>query len=216
MKKVIAVLSGLLLICSYSYSQQDNEPKKRDCTLTISIAPTFFTVTGEDLNSESFLPAGFYVTKDFILKPRLSLSSGIHFISKKYVNNGFIISDFIPGYSGPTKTTNRYSVIDIPLQINYYLIKPNDKFNLYAKTEILNAFIANYTKSEPDISGKYGSHTDYGYNMFFGIGFGLDFKLVDRLSFVIEPGFNYSLIGLLPETGLLDCKFGVKYTFTRK
>jgi hypothetical protein len=150
-----------------------------------------------------------------MLKQRLSFSTGIHFLHKKIVNQGFIISDILPGYSGPTKTTNKYSIFDIPLRLNYYILKPNDKLNLYAKTEIKNSFIINYIKNEPDFSGKSYTHTDYGYDMFLGIGFGLDFKVADRFSIVIEPGFNYSVIGLLPEVGLLDCQFGIKYALTK-
>ena len=216
MKKVLILICGLILISALVYAQQDKEPKKKDKSLTISIAPSFFATLDENLDADTFLPASFYLTKNYMLKPRLSFSTGIHFFSKKFVEQGFIIVDFGPGYSGPTKTTNKFSVFDIPLQANYYLIKPNDKFNLYAKAEILNAFIANYTKGEPDWNGKYGSHTDYGYNMFLGVGFGLDFKVVDRLSFVIEPGFNYSVIGFLPEVGLIDCQFGLKYALTKK
>jgi len=216
MKKALILFCGLLLISALGYAQQDKEPNKKNRTLTISIAPAFFATLDENIDGDTFLPASFYVTENYMLKPRLSFSAGIHFFSKKFVTQGFTISDFGSGYSGPTKTTNKFSVFDIPLQLNYYIINPNDKFNLYAKTQILNAFIANYTKGEPDMFGKYGSHTDYGYNMFLGIGFGLDFKVVDRLSFVIEPGFNYSVIGFLPEVGLIDCQLGIKYTLTKK
>lgn len=216
MKKALILLPGLLLISALSYAQQDKESAPKDQSLTISIAPSFFATLDENLDAESFWPTSIYVTKNFMLKSRLSFSTGIHFLYKRIVNQGFIISDFGPGYSGPTKTTNKYSIFDIPLRLNYYILRPNDKFNLYAKTEMKNSLIANYIKGEPDMFGKYSSHTDFGYDMFLGVGFGLDFKVVDRLSFVIEPGFNYSVIGLLPEVGLFDCQLGVKYALTKK
>jgi hypothetical protein len=216
MKKALILLIGLLLISTFGYAQQDKESKNKDQSLTISIAPTFFATLDENLNANTFLPISFYLTKNFMLKPRLSFSTGIHFLYKKFVDQGFIISDFGPGYSGPTKTTNKYSIFDIPLRLNYHILNPNDKLNLYAKVEIKNSLIANYIKGEPDMHGEYNTHTEYGYNMFLGIGFGLEFKVVDRLSFVIEPGFNYSVIGLLPELGLIDCQIGIKYALTKK
>jgi hypothetical protein len=216
MKKALILFCGLLLISTLVYSQQDKESKNKDQSLTISIAPTFFATLDENIDAYTFLPTSFYLTKNFMLKPRLSFSTGIHFLYKKFVNQGFIISDFFPGYSGPTITTNKYSIFDIPLRLNYHILKPKDKLNLYAKAEIKNSLIANYIKDEPDMLGEYNTHTEYGYNMFLGIGFGLDFKLADRLSFVIEPGFNYSVIGLLPEIVLIDCQLGIKYALTNK
>ena len=62
----------------------------------------------------------------------------------------------------------------------------------------------------------FGSQIDYGYKMFLGIGLGLDFKVADRLSFIAEPGFNYSVIGRLPEVGLFDYQLGIKYSLTKK
>ena len=216
MKKALILFCGLLLISALSYAQQDQEPENKDQSLAISIAPTFFAPLDENLDADTFYPTSFYLTKNFMIKPRLSFSTGIHFLYKKIVDQGFITIDFGTGYSGPIKTTYKLSVFDIPLKLNYYVIRPNDKFNLYAKAEIKNSLITNYSKGEPNMLGKYGTHTDYGYDMFLGIGFGLDFKVVDRLSVVIEPGFNYSVIGLLPEMGLIDCQLGIKYALTKK
>ena len=215
MKKALILFCGLLLISALIYAQQDQVPKFKDQSLTISFAPSFFAVLDEKLDADTFLPASFYVTKNFMLKPRLSFTTGIHFLYKKTVEEGFLTIYSGTGYSGPMKTTYKLTIFDIPLQLNYYLIKPNDKFNLYAKAEIKNALIIDYNKGEPNMFGKYRTSTDYGYNMFLGIGFGLDFKVVDRLSVVIEPGYNYSVIGLLPEVGLIDCQLGIKYVLTK-
>jgi hypothetical protein len=216
MKKTLILFCGLLLFSALGYAQQDKESKNKDQSLTISIAPTFFATLDENLDADTFWPTSLYLTKNFMIKPRFSFSTGIHFLYKKIIIPGFTINDFYSSYSGTTKTTNKYSFFDIPLRLNFYILEPNEKLNLYAKTEMKNSLIVNYTKGEPDMFGRYGTHTDYGYDMFLGIGFGLDFKVVDRLSFVIEPGYNYSVIGLLPEVGLFDCQFGIKYALTKK
>jgi hypothetical protein len=222
MKKALILLNVLLLISTFGYAQQGKESKNINQSLTIGISPsfctdpTFFATFDENLDSDTFWPTGFFVTKNFMLKPRLSFTTGIHLLYKKMVDQGYITIDFGSGYSGPMKTTYKLSFFDIPLQLNYYILKPNDKLNLYAKTEIKNSLIVLYSKGEPNIFGKYSTHIDNGYDMFLGIGFGLDFKVVNRLSFVIEPGFNYSVIGLLPEVGIFDCKLGIKYVLTKK
>ena len=211
MKKNIALVGGLLLIPLLVYSQVDSEVKKANRSLTFTVAPTFFATLDEKLDPDTFWPTSLYVTKNFPINQRLSFSTGLHFLYKKIYSEDFVISDFGPEYSGPTKTTNKYSSIDIPVRLNYHLVKPNDKFNIYAKTEIKNSLIANYFKGEPDSYGEYGSQTEFGYNMFVGIGFGVDFKVLEKLSIVLEPGFNYSVIGLLPEVGLIDFQIGLKY-----
>lgn len=215
MKKAL-ILTGLLLISALSHAQQDNESGIKDKSLTISIAPSFFATLDENLDADTFWPKSFYITKNFTLKSRLSFSTGIHFLYKRIVEEGFVLGDFVPGYSGPTKVTNKYSIFDIPLRLNYHILKPNDKLNLYAKAEMKNSLIINYIKYEPNMLGKHDTHSDTGYDMFLGVGFGFNIKLVDRFSFVIEPGFNYSVIGLLPQVGLFDCQLGVKYNLTKK
>ena len=211
MKKHIVLIGGLILIPVLVLSQQVTETQKTNRSLTITLAPAFFATLDAKLDHETFWPSSVYVTKNFPLNRRLSFSTGIHFLYKKTVVESFVISDFGPGYSGPTKRTNKMTVFDIPLRLNYHIIQPNDRFNIYAKTELKNSFIANYLKGEPDGDGEYGSNTDYGYNLFFGIGFGLDFRVAEKLSVVVEPGFSYSVIGMIPEVGLIDCQVGVKY-----
>lgn len=211
MKKLFTIIGVLFFLPVLVLSQQVTETKKVDRSLTVTLAPAFFATLDAKLDPDTFWPASIYVTKNFPLKQRLSFSTGIHFLFKKTVVESFVISDFGPGYSGPTKRTNKISVFDIPLRLNYHIVQPNDRFNLYAKTELKNSFIANYLKGEPDGDGEYGSHTDYGYNLFFGIGFGLDFRVAERLSVVLEPGFSYSVIGMIPEVGLIDFQVGVKY-----
>jgi len=214
MKKVLILCLGLFLISFLTHAQQEKGTKKMDNSLTITVAPAFFATMDEKLDAETFWPTSIYVTKNFILKKRLSISTGVHVLYKKIAEEGFTIMEM--GYSGPTKTTNKYGIFDIPIRLNFYLIKPNDNVNFYSKAEIKNALIINYMKGEPDMFGEYVSNTQFGYNMFIGIGFGLDFKIKDRLSFVIEPGLNYSVLGLLPQVGLIDCQFGVKYNLLAK
>jgi hypothetical protein len=216
MKKFFIIMGGLIMIPILVHAQQDKETKNRDQSLTITLAPTYYTTFDDKLFPDTFCPPSLYVTKNFSIKKRLSFSTGIHLIYKKSLSEGFIIVEGIPSYSGPVKFTYKYAVFDIPLRLNYHIIKPNSKFNLYAKTEIRNSLIANYKKVDPDQYGKYGSHTDYGYDMFLGIGFGLDFRVVERLSVVIEPGLNYSVFGLLPNEGLADCQIGIKYALSKK
>jgi hypothetical protein len=216
MKKLLIIIGGLIMTPILVNAQQDNETKNRDQSLTITLAPTYYTTFDDRLFPDTFSPPSLYVTKNFSLKKRMSFSTGIHLIYKKSVSEGFIIVEGIPIYSGPVKFTYKYAVFDIPLRLNYHIIIPNSKFNLYAKTEINNSLIANYKKGDPDQYGKYGSHTDYGYDMFFGIGFGLDFRVAERLSMVIEPGLNYSIFGLLPNEGLADCQIGIKYALSKK
>lgn len=213
MKKLF-ILSGLLLFPILVYSQGDFETKKLDQSLTITLAPTIFGVLDEEIDPTLFWPTSLYVTKNFPLKMRFSFSTGIHFLYKKIIDNGFIIPDF-GSYYGPIKTTNKYYLIDIPFRLNYHIVKPNNKFNLYAKTELKNSFIANHGIGEPNFQGDYVSYTEYGYNLFFGFGFGLDFKIIERLNAVLEPGLNYSVIGFLPDVGLIDCQLGIKYTLIK-
>lgn len=210
MKKTVILLIGTFLFLSSVHGQQN-----KNTSLTISVAPAYFGTLDEKFDPETFYRTSLYATINFIIKERLSFSTGLHLLSKKTVEF-FDIDSFLPGYSGPVHTTNRITLFDIPIQLNYHIIKPNNKINLYAKTELKNSVIANYTKGEPDMSGKYVSETGYGYNMFFGLGFGIDFIVVDRLSFVLEPGLNYSVAGQLPDVGLIDCKFGLKYGLFRK
>jgi len=209
------ILSGLLLFPILVHSQQDSETKKMDQSLTFTLAPTILGVMDEEIDPALFWPTSFYVVKNFPFKKRFSFSTGIHFLYKKFTDAGFIIPEY-GSYYGPIKTTNNIYLIDIPLRLNYHIVKPNNKFNLYAKTELKNSFIANHIKGEPDIHGDYVSYTEYGYNMFLGCGFGLDFKVIERLNAVLEPGINYSVIGFLPGVGLIDCQLGIKYTLIKK
>jgi hypothetical protein len=212
MRRLLLILVGLIII-PISGKAQENSNEKRDKSLTIAFAPTYFTLFDDEFIPGTFWPPSFYITTNIPIKNRLSLSTGIHFIYKKTEGEGFVISEW--GYSGPTKSTNRISFYSIPIRLNYNILEPNSKFNLYAKAEITNSLIANYTKGSPDFMGTYGSHTEYGYDMFFGLGLGVDFRLSKKLSFVIEPGINYSLFGLLPEVGIADCQLGLKYNLIK-
>lgn len=136
MEKLFIIIGGLLLLPFLALSQQGNETKKMDRSLTVTLAPAFFATLDEKLDPETFWPTSLYVTKKIPLKQRLSFSTGIHLLYKKIVNESFVINDFSPGYSGPTITTNKYSIFDIPIRLNYHIVKPNDNFILYAKTEI--------------------------------------------------------------------------------
>jgi hypothetical protein len=214
MNKALILFSGLFLVPVLINAQQEKVAKNRNNSLTITIAPAFFATMDEKLDAETFWPASLYVTKNFILNKRLSISAGGHFLYKRFYENSFVIGEM--GYSGPVKTTSKYFVFDIPFRLNYHIIKPNDKVNLYLKTEIKNSLIINYFKGDPDFNGEHKSSNAYGYNMFLGIGFGLDFKVVEKLSFVLEPGLNYSVIGILPGVGLIDCQLGVKYDLFKK
>ena len=217
MKKLIILFIGLIFIPVLIKAQQISESKKRDNSITFAYAPTYFTLFDDKLFFDDFWPPSFYLTSNFSLNERLSFSTGVHIIFKKHVGSGLLIDNgFSAAYSGHIKSTNKISYYGIPLRLNYYILKPNQKFNLYAKTEITNALKVNYEKWAPDTNGKFYTHSDTGYNMFLGLGVGVDFKVNERFSTVIEPGLNFSVLGVTPNVGLFDCQLGIKYALSKK
>jgi hypothetical protein len=214
MKKVLVLICGLFLISFVALPQPEKDLKSTNSSLTITVAPTFFATLDAELNPETFWPTSLYVTKNFILRKRLSFSTGVHLLYKRTIGEGDKISEF-GGYSGPIKITRKFGVFDIPLRLSFHIVKPNDKFNIYVKTECKNSLFASHLKGEPDFNGEYSSKLIFGYNMFLGIGFGFDFKVMNRLSLVFEPGLNYSVLGRLPDVVLIDCQVGVKYKLNK-
>lgn len=184
MKKVLVLLWGLFFFSSLTLAQQDKEIKNVNSSLTITMVPTIFFIGGDELDAEAFFPTSLCVTKNFIIKKKLSVSTGVHLLYKKLTVEGRAIAD--ARYYGPIKYINRFGIVDIPLRLNFNVIKPNDKFNLYATTEIKNSLIALSSKGEPDDNGEYTSKNRFGYNMFLGIGFGFDFKVINRLYFYLN------------------------------
>ncbi len=217
MKKLLILFIGLIFIPVLIKAQKIGESNKRDNSITFAYAPTYFTLFDDKLFFDDFWPPSFYLTSDFSLNERLSFSTGVHIIFKKHVGNGILIDNGFSGaYSGPIKSTNKISYYGIPLRLNYYILKPNQKFNLYAKTEITNALKVNYEKFAPDTYGKFYTNSDFGYIMFLGLGLGANFKVNERFSTVIEPGLIISVLGDTPLVGFFDCQLGIKYALTKK
>ena len=167
------------------------------------------------LNHETFWPTSLYITKTVIINDRWSFSTGGHVLYKKWIQEGSIWGEF-GGYSGPTKNTFRVGIFDIPIRINFHIKKIDDNFNFYLKSEIKNSIMAGQIISEPNHSGDFRTDLNVGYNMFFGFGLGSDFKISNRLSIVIEPGWTYSVFGKNPGIGFIDCQIGVKYDLIKK
>lgn len=209
MKKVLFLFSGLFFLSFLSNAQQDKDTKNKYNSLTISFAPSYFSVPEIGLYSKTFCPTSFYVTGNFIIKNRLGFSTGLHLLHIKNVENFTVISEY--GYSGPASVRYGYNTFDMPLRLNYHIIKPNDKINFYLKTEVHNSMIVKYTEEYPGSSGKNESNIESGYNLFVGFGCGLDFKVLDRLSVAIEPNKIYSVRGVLSPYGRIECQFGIKY-----
>ncbi len=213
MKKVSILIWGLFFISYLARAQEDTEIKIINNSLTITIAPSIFGAVPTEINPQTFWPTSLYIIKNFSIKKSLSFSTGIHLLYKKNIDEGHQISE--GGYSGPIKITRKYGLFDIPIRLNLHVIKQNEKTNFYIKAELKNSVMRVHLKGEPNFEGKYLSNQAFCYNMFLGIGFGLDFKLMDRLSFVIEPGLNYTILGRLPEVGLADCQVGIKYKLNK-
>jgi hypothetical protein len=204
--KSAILLSGLLLIPVLGQSQQDEGSKVRKRSLTVTLGPAFFATSDAKLNPETFWPASLYVTKNYMLNKRWTFSAGGHFLYKKLIMEGFAYT-IIEGSGGSIKTTTRMVFIDMPVSINFHVIRLNDKFNFYLKSELKNSIAAVHVKE----GGESHTNSEVGYNMFLGFGAGTDFKIANRFSIVLEPGINYSVIGILPQVLLADCQIGVKY-----
>ena len=197
------------MITNVSWAQKDIS---RNNSLSFTIGPSFFFESHlTKPKSETFLPTGAYLLKNFMLKKRYSLSTGLNFIYDSYGSTGYI--SISPGYSGPLQIISKVVIIDIPVRLNYDLINENNKLDLFLYSEIKNAIVSRNIEYNPEVimTPVY----KLGYNLFLGAGVEMDIKIDDKFSLIFSPGVHYPLVGVLTQMGLMDLQFGLKYNLLK-
>lgn len=209
MKSRLCILVIFSIFPLIAIAQKVDEMRKNRLSLTFSIAPTSTYIQPINSNKQIFSLTNFYSSLNFNFHKRFTFSTGLHWFNNDDVFHSVVLSEY--GYRGPTTSTYKYNMISIPTRLLFNVNKPNEKVNFYIKTELSNSLIIYYTDEYPNTAGIFESNTSYDYGLALGFGAGIDLKIKNRLSLIIEPTKSYSITGSLNTLRYFDCQIGFKY-----
>ncbi len=211
-----------ILFFSFSlYGQETIKTKDKRFFIGVIFSPDYsyrnLTKKGNSLSDNQWNEIKNYM--DSIEISKFGYTSGINFLYQfntrwsaetgiQYSNKGYQISSILTSsieYPEDRNLANilySYNYIDIPFKANYSFI--NKRINLFVSIgAILNININSTIKYIPDIpTPQFKTHTkdnNYPYNKINispTIGFGLNYKINDRMKLSIEPAFRYGILNI--------------------
>lgn len=199
----------LLLIMHDSISAQvvgnsrENDLKQSPISLELSYPPHFGFAfqPGADKHSYGSLLAGISIRLVYkVDSERTSLSFGTTFRQKKIARTG----------AGNNWTL---SMLEFPLQLNYYLRKNHTDFDPYLKSSVrvCRFRMNNYQLTDPGLTSFF---TDYAALM--DIGCGMYIRMNHSFRFFFESSLGYAITNALPNRGSFDLMVGLNYTFRKR
>jgi len=210
-KKALIVI--LIFLSVISYAQEGELKSKKPIFLGFSFSPDYcyrslrYNSTDEDFanyRNEIEIPKFGFTTginAIFILNKSIAMEIGINLSDKGQQIEKIEISQEDTNHLIPDQIHNiwHYYYIDIPIKLNYFIIKGNLK--IFVSPGIsCNIFLTQKrVKSEFNPDNKYIYFTTEGFNklniaVIFGAG--LDYSITKKLNLRFEPIFRYSLTPL--------------------
>ncbi len=224
MKRTLCISFFLMITSLTCISGQETKPKlNQNWSVSLSFAPitTFYYYHGAqneylDYYSKGVMeiiyPKGSNLRIDFKFNNRLSFSSGLNF---KVVNDKYSTISIGEFSARSEKSTDDKYILEIPIQINYQIIKSPKFFNPYLKTGFRNSYFKRFYIGEYtlwDYSGTTNGkidNKDSKYIMFYELGAGTFLNLSRSISFIIESNLTYSISGF----GYFELQGGLRYSF---
>ena len=160
--------------------------------------------------TEAIYPKGTNIKVDVGLNNRLFLSTGFNLKTKQYITNPYGAD-----MSYYESSTEKKFVFEIPLVINYKLLKSPKLFDPYIITGIRNSYFkrdytGNITYSDLPVFETIDNH-EGRFFIFYDIGAGTTLNLTKSVFVIVESNLTYSVSGF----GYLEIQGGLGYTFKK-
>ena len=210
-------LSVFLFVAPYFVLGQKVDKGNRDQdiyrrpSVSFTIAPSFFSIPELGINSTTFFLNNWHLNANFFILKKLSFTSGFNILFVNHPEEFNIHPEF--GYSGPVRMDHRLIILNVPFRLNYYILNANTKLDPYFKVGFINSFKFLKTQNSPDLNGEYNYAKNSGYSNSMEFGLGLDYNVLKNLAMVFEAGKSYFISGIIPQYGLLEFQFGIRFRF---
>jgi len=209
--KIFAVI--LILLSVISNAQEGELISKKSILLGLTFSPDYcyrslrYNSSDEDFanyRNEIEIPKFGFTTginAVFMFNKSIAMELGLHFSDKGQQTKKIEISQEDPDQTLPDEIHNtwHYYYIDIPVKLNYFIIKGNLK--LFVSPGISgNIFLKQKrVKREFNPDNEFTYFTTEGFsklNIAVILGAGLDYSITKKLSLRFEPIFRYALTPL--------------------
>ncbi len=226
MKNLLSLSLILLIINSFSISGQEAAKKPLNVwSISLSFAPieTFyyyprsldiyskFSPTGID---EDLYPRGVNFAVNRTLTKRFSVSTGLNYKFHHTKNDIVIIGEW-GGGSYSEKSVDDMHIFDVPIELNYQLLKSPGFLDPFLKTGLRNtyfkrSYVGHYSSSsfEGNASGEIADFKGT-FMIFYELGFGTYLNIFKSVSIMVETNLTSTLSGL----GFIELQGGLKYSF---
>jgi hypothetical protein len=191
-------------------SGQDTKPSQSyPWSISLSYAPKF----GSNLfGSYALYPYDSYLFSfdlraEHRFTEKFSYSFGIDF-NRNHEN----ISQLTFDASSEVSKSSSY-LIELPLQINYYIISNPKNIDPYISMSLRNSYLHYYKKGT--LGGAPINIKNSDYFLFYDFGIGSNFRLNKTISITFESSFAYGLIHENFKFNYFETSLGIKYSLQK-
>jgi hypothetical protein len=169
----------------------------------IDISPPYYAP------NDNFVPA-FCIKVDHRILTKFSYSFGVEY-NNWILNTERLIFDGL----GSEISTNKITILEFPIQLNYHLSGFDKMFDPYLMTSLNNSY------SHQDYSGKaYNGLPDDGefsikrskYCLFYKLGLGTNINLSSSFSLIAETSVGFGLVFYTTKYIFVEGQIGIRYT----
>jgi hypothetical protein len=199
----------LIVLITCNLQAQDEKNGFSDIKLSYNISS--ISAGGNHFSTgETLLPFGAGLEFVYYLGKRTYVNLGFIFkTSGNQTQIGEVISEF-GSYSGPVYREYKQIFFDIPIQIQYKLIKTKP-LDIYLSSGFVSTIYNYKSYNNPDFDGKVGESKDNSFNSGLEIGLIECIKINEKIELFTSQFYGYYLFGNLKEIMTIDLKIGLKY-----
>jgi hypothetical protein len=225
MKNLLSPAFILLIFNSFSIFGQEATKKPLNVwSISLSFAPIqtfYYYPTSLDIYTkfsprgigEDLYPRGVNFTVNRTITKRFSVSTGLNYKFHHTKNNIIIIGEWSGSYS--ERSVDNMHIFDIPVELNYQLLKSPGFLDPFLKTGLRNtyfkrSYVGTYSRSGI-VGSASGEITDFKSTIliFYELGFGTYLNIFKSVSIMVETNLTSTLSGL----GFIELQGGLKYSF---
>jgi hypothetical protein len=202
----VFLMTTMLVLVS---GQESKTSQSYPWSVSLSYAPKI----GLDLfDSYSIYPYSIYLLSldlraEHRFSDKFSYSFGIDFN-----RNHNTISQII--FDAPAeKSKSKSYLIEVPIQINYHIIRTPKHIDPYIKMSLSNSYL-HYFK-DGTIGGNSFSIKESEYFLYYDLGFGSNFKINEAISIRFESSIAYGLIHDKNSFNYLEGLLGISYAIKK-